>query len=133
MSNVRQLVQSVYAAFAEKRFEDLVRVFTDDSEVTYFGPTDLVPFLGTYRGASGVRQLFSKIDEYMEAKLAPQDIVADGDKVVVRLRGEGKAKPTGKHFEVETIHFWTVRNEQVASLRIYNDTASLARALGSVS
>jgi ketosteroid isomerase-like protein len=51
-----------------------------------------------------------------------------GDKVVVLLHATAKVLVTGKPFESDIIHFFTIRDGKIASLLDFFDTAAMVGA-----
>jgi ketosteroid isomerase-like protein len=59
---------------------------------------------------------------------APEEYVAQGDRVLVVGFSEGKVKATNKTFEDHWVFAITVRDGRLANIREYVDTQALARA-----
>jgi predicted ester cyclase len=81
-----------------------------------------------------VRQL----DAFSDARMVPQQLVAEGDEVVVRLVASGThtgfhprmPKPTGRRFEVEQIWIFTLADGKVTEIRAVSDRLGLFAQLG---
>jgi ketosteroid isomerase-like protein len=49
--------------------------------------------------------------------------------VVVVGYQRGRAKPTGRLYEIEFVHLWSVRDGKISEFWVYTDTAALVEAL----
>ena len=58
-----------------------------------------------------------------------RDFIAQGNKVVVVGYQRGRAKPTGRLYEIEFVHLWSVRDGKISEFWVYADTAPLVEAL----
>ena len=58
-----------------------------------------------------------------------RDFIAQGNKVVVVGYQRGRAKPTGRLYEIEFVHLWSVRDGKISEFWVYTDTAALVEAL----
>jgi ketosteroid isomerase-like protein len=75
---------------------------------------------------------------FSEARMAPQEMIAEGDQVVVRLVASGvhtgfhprMPEPTGRRFEVEQIWMFTLANGKVTEIRAVSDRLGLFAQLG---
>ena len=79
-----------------------------------------------------------QLDAFSEAQMAPQDLIAEGDQVVVRLLASGvhtgphprMPEPTGRRFEVEQIWIFTLAAGKVSEIRAVSDRLGLFAQLG---
>ena len=124
------VVQQVYAAFGQGDIPALLGLLTDDVEWSLPGPT-VIPWSGTRHGHEGVVEFFSLIGETLEfERFEPREFVAQGDTVVVLGYERSLVKPTGRMFEQEWAHVFTLRDGKIARGRFIEDTAAQAVAFG---
>jgi predicted ester cyclase len=79
-----------------------------------------------------------QLDAFRDAQMVPQQLVAEGDEVVVRLVASGThtgshprmPKPTGRRFEVEQIWIFTLAGGKVTEIRAVSDRLGLFAQLG---
>jgi predicted ester cyclase len=79
-----------------------------------------------------------QLNAFSDARMVPQQIVAEGDEVVVRLVASGvhtgfhprMPKPTGRRFEVEQIWIFTLADGMVTEIRAVSDRLGLFAQLG---
>lgn len=126
-------VKQLYDAFKRRDISTVVNMSTDD--VVMYGPTPaagVLPWGGARRGRDGVAQFFKVLGESLEPhQFELHDFIAQGNKVVVIGYQKGRAVPTGKPYEIEFVHIWTLHSteEKFSEFRVYNDTAALVEAL----
>ena len=123
------VVQQGYEAFGRGDIPAVLELLTDDVEWTMQGPS-VIPFAGTFRGREGIAEFFTLLDETLEfEQFEPRKFVGQGDTVVVVGYERGLVKPTGRTFEQEWAHVYTLRDGKIATGLFLEDTAGLVDAL----
>ena len=125
------MVKRLYDAFKRREVHSIMDMFADDAVMHGPAPSGVLPWGGTYNGRSGVAQFFKALGESLEPQQFDlNDFIAQDNKVVVLGYQKGRAKPTGRPYEIEFVHVWTIRDDgKFIEFRVYNDTASLVEAL----
>ena len=126
--NVR-LIQDGYEAFSRGDIPAVLDNFAED--VVWRRPRGSGDSsLGTkYQGHAGVMQFFQKLAEAEEMlAFEPREFVAQGEKVVVIGFIRSRAKPTGREYEGEWVHVWTIRGGKVVDYQAFFDTAAAEAA-----
>jgi uncharacterized protein len=122
------VVRQTYEAVGRSDIPALLELLTDDVEWTLQGPST-IPFAGTRQGRDGVAKFFSLVGESVEfQKFEPRQFVAQGDLVVVLGFESNLIKPTGRRFEQQWAHVYTLRDGKVAKFLALEDTAAYADA-----
>jgi ketosteroid isomerase-like protein len=122
------VVQQAYEAFGRGDIPTVLSALTDDVEWTLQGPPG-IPWAGTHRGREGVAEFFSLLGEGLEFELfEPLEFVAQGDTVVVLGHERSVVKPTGRGFEQEWAHVYTLRDGKIATGLFIEDTAAQVEA-----
>jgi ketosteroid isomerase-like protein len=122
------VVQATYEAVGREDIPALLDLLTEDVEWTFQGPS-VIPFAGTRHGREGVEEFFSLVGETLEFKrFEPRDFVGQGDTVVVLGYEHNLIKPTGRTFEQEWAHAYTLRDGKIAKFRALEDTAAYVAA-----
>ena len=89
----------------------------------------MIPWAGTHHGHEGVAGFFSLIGETLEfEQFEPREYVAQGDTVVVLGHERSHVKPTGRMFEQEWAHVYTLRDGKIATGLFIEDTAAQVQA-----
>ena len=126
------VVRRVYEAFDRGDIPAMLGMLTDDVEFTLQGPP-VIPYAGTHRGREGVAEFVSLLDENLEfERFEPREFVAQGDTVVVLGDDRSVVKSTGRAFEEEWAHVYTLRDGKIAKGLIIEDTAAQVVAFGAV-
>ncbi len=118
------VVQRTYEAVGRGDIPALLDLLTDDVEWTLQGPS-VIPFAGTRHGREAVAEFFSLVEETLEfLQFEPREFVAQGDKVVVLGYEHNLIKPTGRTFEQEWAHVYTLRDGKIVKSQFFEDTAA---------
>jgi uncharacterized protein len=123
-----QLIKEFYDTLGKGDLETALALLTDDVTFVVPGPPG-IGAAGTWRGRSGVRECFVRLQEAQETQsIDVREFVAQGNAVVVLMHVIATARSTGKRFESDLVHFFTVRDARIANLIDFFDTAALVDA-----
>jgi ketosteroid isomerase-like protein len=126
------MVKELYDALGRSDTSSVLNMFADDAIAHGPAPADVLPWGGVHNGREGVAELLKVLGESLEDEQFEQhEFIAQRNKVVVLGYAKGHAKPTGRPYEIEFVHVWSVRNGKFSELRVYNNTAALVEALRS--
>ena len=127
------VVKRFYGAFGRGDIPAALDLLDDEVEWTFQAPS-VIPFAGTRRGREGVAEFFSLVGETLEfQQFEPREYVGQGDNVVVLGYERNLIKPTGRTFEQEWAHVYTLRDGKIAKHRGFEDTAAYVVALDAAS
>jgi ketosteroid isomerase-like protein len=120
-----EVVERVYAAFAEGDVPTVLRVFADDIE---WHEAEGMPYGGIYRGGEAVAQnVFGPISEDVEGfAVTPEEFMATGDTVAVVVSYTGTGKVTGKPLDLPVVHVWEIQDGKAVRFRQFADTVKFA-------
>ncbi len=122
------VVQQAYEAFGRGDIPAVLDLLTDDVEWTLQGPS-VIPFAGTFRGREGIEEFYSLVGETLEfEQFEPREFVGQGDMVVVVGYERSVVKQTGRRFEQEWAHVYTLRDDKIATGRFFENTAAEVEA-----
>lgn len=124
-----EIVRQAYENFKSGDIQALLDQLTDD--IRWQAPkVENVPFAtGQYSGREQVGQFFARLADAQEFKqFEPRDFIAQGDKVVALGRYVWRARVTGREYEGDWAHVFTIRYGKIAGFHEYTDTAALAAA-----
>src|SRR5205823_426612 len=103
-------------------------MLADKVEWKFCGAKGL-PYTGTFRSKAEIGGWFASIPQVEEIlAFEPREFIAAGDSVTVLGFERTKAKPTGKTFETEWVHIFTVRDGRVTRFWGMYDTEASAAA-----
>lgn len=123
-------IQQIYGAFGRGDIPTVLGALSADVTWVNAGPAD-ISYFGTHKGPNAVANgVFGFIGANFEfTAFDPHTFFANGDQVVALLHVAGKARTTGKTFDQETAHVFTLRGGQISHFRDIQDTAAVAGAL----
>lgn len=125
----KSTVQALYAAFGAGDMAKIMSLIAPDATWTYYAPKDMLPFAGTYKGRDGVAAFFANDAKYVEVKGNDvNELIAEGDKVVVLGQEHGVVRATGKAFDARWTHVFTVKNGQITGFEETIDSAAIYQA-----
>ena len=114
------VLQQGYEAFGRGDIPAVLELLTDDVEWTMQGPS-VIPYAGTFRGREGVAEFFSLLDETIEfEQFEPRKFIGQGDTVVVLGYERDVVKETGRGFEEEWAHVYTLRDGKLRFRTVQN-------------
>jgi len=105
-------------------------MFTDDAVIHETASAGVLPWGGVQDGREGAAEFIMAVGESLEPQqFELQEYIAQGNKVVVLGDQRGKAKPTGRPYEIEFVHLWSLHHGRFTEFWVFNDTAGLVEAL----
>ena len=128
----RAVVESVYILFAAGDVEAFVALMAPDivwNEAEGNPYADLNPYIGPDAVLTGLfARLLSDWDNFTAT---PNELVVDGNRVVVFGRYGQTWKPTSQVLDIPFVHSWTVEDGQLVAFQQYTDTHALVAAMAS--
>jgi uncharacterized protein len=123
-----ELVLQAYQHFKGGDIQSLLGLLSEDVEWKLF-EIEGVPFSGTRRGVERVGEFFAQVFDTEEPlHFEPRELVAQGDKVVALGDYAWRVKSTGREYESDFVHVFTVRDGKVARFQEFMDTAAVSAA-----
>lgn len=127
-----QIVLDLYAAFGRGDIPAILGLLAEDVDWHFVGRPEDIPFAGHRHGHDQMVEFFAAIGRTVEViEFGPREITACEDKVVVLGHERVRVRATGRTFETDWAHLFTVREGRIARLREFYDTATVAAAFGS--
>ncbi len=122
------LVRSGWEAFGKGDIDAAVATASDSAEIVV---PDSLPWGGTYTGPDGFKEMIGKLVSSFETFApAPQEFLeADGNHVVVTVKGAGKTK-SGNELSGDSIWLYKIDGGKIVRAQFYGDTAAAVEALG---
>ena len=94
------------------------------------GVSDIIPWLGGFRGRDGVAEAFRLRDGVVEVQdFRRTDLVVEGDKAVAVVHERTRVNATGKYFEIDFVSWYEVRNGKIVRFRAFTDSAPIVAAM----
>jgi ketosteroid isomerase-like protein len=122
------IVRQCYDAFTAGDMQRLMS-FMDPGITWELPDVPGVPFSGKRQGREQVAEFFQMVNEKQAVReFAPQEFVAQGDRVVALGHYAWTVKENGAGFESDWAHIFTVRDGKVTAFREFLDSHEAARA-----
>lgn len=122
------LAQQGYNNFKSGNIHAIVDQSTEDI-VWELPEVEGVALSGIRKGQAGVTEFFATVARDQEAlEFEPREFIAQNDKVVVLGHYRWRIRETGREFESDFVHVFTIRDGKFAGFREYFDTAAAAAA-----
>jgi ketosteroid isomerase-like protein len=123
-----EVVQAAYAAFGRGDVPAVLEFVADDIEWKFRGAKGM-PYTGTYRTKSDVARWFESIAEAGDIQaFEPREFIVGDDSVTVLGWEKTRALPSGRVFETDWVHVFTVREGRVVRFWGMYDTEASAAA-----
>jgi ketosteroid isomerase-like protein len=124
MGQATQVIQTVYQAFGRRDIPGILAHCAASVDWEFVGPAKL-GYAGRRTDHAGIEDFFAKVAEYDDIEaFEPREFIEQGDKVVVLGWEKSRARDTGKPFESEWAHVFTVKDGKISRWRGFFDTAS---------
>ena len=121
------LVQSLYAAFGRGDIQPIIDALAPDVHWHVNGRNKDFPTIGTWKGPAAVQNFFRLVVEHEEfSDFSHQEFHAVDGKVFVLGHYAGKIKKTGRAYDSDWIHVFTIRGGKVVAYKEFTDTAQFA-------
>ena len=114
--------QKLFEAFGAQDIPAILEYVNDDIVIEFYGP-DVIPYAGTFRGREEARRFFTTVLSSVDIhEFAPEEFLADADKVVVTGHLHLMAKSTGKDIRSDFVHVITLEGEKWSRFRDFMNT-----------
>lgn len=124
-----QVVQDLYAALRRGDAALLNSLLDEEVSWRFVGPPEEIPFAGNHHGR---RQALAAFDAFVEAcevhEFGPNEIMTFGEHVLSIGWSCVRVRATGRMYETDWAHLFTVRRERIVRVQEFADTATIAEA-----
>jgi len=127
----REIIMALYEGFGAGDIDAIVALMAPDvvwHEAEHNKLADRNPYLGPQAIVEGV---FARVAEDFDGfTVEIGQVIEDGDTVAMQGRYCARAKASSAEINPQIVHWWTVRDGQIAAFQQHVDTFALAKALG---
>jgi uncharacterized protein len=132
MSTNKVIIEDTYRAFSRGDLQYIVSACNDDVRWSYYGFPGL-PVVGVFQGKTGVNQFFESFRLFKTLDYMWNEFIVDGDAAVVLGSGKVQVKLTGKTFDHNWCHVYTLKEGKIATFRGFTSNPyGMASAFGEV-
>ena len=118
------IVQQAYEAFGRQDVPALLNLIADDIDWEFVGSPGL-SYAGSRRTKQAVGEFFAAVAQADDIQVfEPREFIEAGDHVTVLGWERCTARDTGKPFESEWVHVFTVKNGKITRWRGLLNTAA---------
>ena len=123
-----QIIQNAYDKFTTGDIEGLLGLVAED--IRWNTPEiENAPFGGKQNGQEAVGEFFAQLGGAEDTTLFEiTEFIAQGDRVVTLGKYGATVKETGRSYEVEMVHVFTVTDGKISSFDEFFDNALVGRA-----
>ena len=117
MSTNKIIIEDTYKAFSRGDRQYIVDACIEDVTWSYYGVPG-VPLIGNFQGKNGVKHFFESLRLNIKTlNHIRNEFIIDGDSVVALGSAIVHVKTTGKTFEHNWCHVYTIKNGKIAVFR----------------
>ena len=127
-SQTKQVVMQAYQCYQAHDIKGILSL--TDEKIEWIGPdSDTLPFAGQFHGKDQVAQFFSMLEQAQDViEFAPQNFIAEGDKVAVTGNSRWAVKSTGLTYDSPWVHIFTIRDGKITRFEQHSHTAAAEAA-----
>jgi uncharacterized protein len=124
MGTSSTIVQQAYEAFGRGDVPAILELVADEVDWEFVGPASL-PYAGRRRNKQEVGNFFADVQRADDIhRFEPREFIDAGEHVTVFGWENATARESGRQFEGEWVHVFTVKGGKVTRWRGFYDTAS---------
>jgi hypothetical protein len=124
-----ETVKSTYAAFGRGDIPGVLELLSPDIDWTIPGPSEVIPYAGHHKGREDVGKFFASLGMSEDVrKFEAREFFAQDNTVVVLGHYHAHVKATGREYNYDWAHVFTLSKGHVTKFREYSDTAAAVEA-----
>jgi len=127
MNNL-QIVQDAYGKFGSGDIGGLIGLLSDD--IDWRVPEiENASFAGASRGHEAMGEFFAALVAEEEiTHFEPIEFIDGGDKIVVLGKSAATVRETGRSYQTEWVHIFTIKDGKITNFHEFFDNAAATRA-----
>jgi len=130
MSKTREVVMTIYKAYADRDLDAALSHCNDNMCFVWNAKEAMEPYCGECHGKAAFLNKLKMIDVDWEiVKYESVELICEGDSAAGRVQIEYQNKKTGNTIETEIGHFWQVEDNQAVKLIEFYDTVTMMASM----
>jgi ketosteroid isomerase-like protein len=123
-----QIVQDAYQKFGTGDIQGLLTLVADD--IKWKVPEiENAPFAGSREGKQRVAEFFTELSQAEDmTRFEPLEFIAQNDRVVVLGESAATVHDTGRSYETDWVHVFSLRDGKITEFTEFFDNAAATRA-----
>lgn len=123
-----QIAQQGYEKFGSGDIPGLLDLLSENISWTV-PEIENAPFSGARQGRDAVGQFFTQLSEAEDiTRFEPLEFIAQGDKVVVLGESAATVRATGRTYETDWVHVFTIHDGKIGEFVEFFDNAAATKA-----
>jgi ketosteroid isomerase-like protein len=123
-----QTIQDAYQKFGTGDIQGLLTLMAEDIKWT-IPEIENAPFAGSREGVARVGEFFTELTGSEDiTRFEPLEFIAQNDKVVVLGESAATVRATGRSYETDWVHVFTLNDGKVTEFTEFFDNAAATRA-----
>jgi uncharacterized protein len=123
-----EIVQDAYKKFSEGDIQGLLTLVADDIKWTVPG-IENAPFSGRRDGTQKVAEFFTELTTAEDiTRFEPLEFIVQNDRVVVLGESAATVRDTGRSYQTDWVHVFSVRDGKITEFTELFDNAAATRA-----
>ena len=129
-----EIINQLYESFGRGDIPSILNRLADNIDWCQSGPQNIFPFAGPRCGKEEMIRNFKAIVQSLDIQaFEPREFIVHADRVIVFGYEMGSVRSTGRKYEFDWIHVFTLNDGKVSKYRDFYDTTVLAQAFSTVS
>jgi ketosteroid isomerase-like protein len=120
------LVREIYARLAWHDVPGVLALLSPEVEITQ---TTELPWGGRFTGAEGAKAFFTQFDQHTDGVPESLTYIPAGEDVAVTGRLRGRTRVSGRLFDLDLVHIWTLKQGKAVRCAAFMDTSAMRAAL----
>jgi len=127
--NAAEVARLFYESFSNGKMAESLSTLVDTEAVLENPLPGPIPFEGRFEGREGFAAYLQAIPAAIDIEqFEVDDILSEGDRVVVLGRETSRVLSTDKRYTMSWVHVLRVHDGRIQHFREYNDTAAMLAA-----
>ncbi len=125
-----EVVKDLYSAFVKDDVPSILATLAAEAQMHHSGSPETVPWGSrTHTGPDEWSGFFGELNDTFEPEgFAPEQYIAEGDRVVALGHYRFRVRATGKSFGSHWAMAWTFKDGKPIEVRVFEDTEAQANA-----
>ena len=110
----KQVVMSLFDAFGKGDMQTIRNLLSDDVDWLVPGDPEKMPWAGRLHGPDAVlKGMSGNVGATENLQITTKWMLSDGDKVVMLINEKAKVPKTGRSYDVDSVHIYTVKDGKI--------------------
>ncbi len=125
----KQVVMSLFDAFGKGDMQAIRNLLSDDIDWLVPGDPEKMPWAGRLHGPDAVlKGMSGNVGATENLQITTKWMLSDGDKVVMLINEKAKVPKTGRSYDVDSVHIYTVKDGQIVRFENHFNPLPLVEA-----